>query len=296
MIRSMTGFGEASSEHGGVHYFVEVRSLNNKYFKASIRLPEEFQGLEADLETALRHRVSRGSLTLRASCTDTSESAAHEINHRALTHYVEALRRAEPVRSGQVSFDAGTLLALPGVLQPPGNEESRLTAARDVFRELVATACEHLIAMRQREGHMLLEDLRAQHDAISRRLAVIRQRAPQVSTDYEQRLRTRLERLVREIGLSVEPADLVREVAVFAERTDIAEEIARLSSHLDQFHELISSEDESPVGRTLDFLSQEMLREANTIASKSPDSEISRLIVEVKGAIDRIKEQVQNVE
>jgi uncharacterized protein (TIGR00255 family) len=134
------------------------------------------------------------------------------------------------------------------------------------------------------------------HTLIAERLAVIRDRAPQVVADYQSRLHERVNALLEELGRTIDPADLIKEVAIFAERSDIAEEVSRLSAHLDQFAELLSREDGKPVGRTLDFLTQEMLREANTIASKSGDAEISRSIVEVKGAIDRIKEQVQNLE
>ncbi|MCB9845363.1 MAG: YicC family protein [Phycisphaeraceae bacterium] len=296
MLRSMTGFGEAAIKVDGVHFFLEVRSLNNKWFKATIRLPEEFQGLEADLESELRRFVTRGSVTVRATCADTSESAAYDINTNALQHYVEQLRGLGAIQSGALPLDVAGLLGLPGVLQPPANEEDRLTRARKAFRGLVATACEHLVAMREREGLMLREDLEGQRAIIVERLGQIAERAPEVSHEYETRLRTRLDRLLRELGVSVEPVELIREIAVYAEKTDIAEELARLSGHMDQFEELIHADDDRPVGRTLDFLAQEMLREANTIASKSPDSEISRLTVEIKGAIDRIKEQVQNAE
>ncbi len=296
MIRSMTGYGEASAQIDGVHYFVEVRSLNNKYFKASIRLPEDLQGLEAELESELRKRINRGTVTLRASCTDTSESAASEINHRALEHYIRQVRKTESVKNGELSVDVGTLLALPGVLQAPANEESRLHHARDAFVKLLDDACNRLIKMRDREGVLLAEDLEQQRSAIAERLAEISGRAPDVVREYENRLRSRLETMLKDAGISVEPVDLVREIAVYAEKTDIAEELSRLAGHIEQFGELVEGEAERPVGRTLDFLSQEMLREANTIASKSPDALISRRIVEIKGAIDRIKEQVQNVE
>jgi uncharacterized protein (TIGR00255 family) len=299
VIRSMTGFGEASAQIDGIHYFVEVRSLNSKYLKASIRLPDAFQGLEAEMESALRRRLARGTITLTATCTDVSESAAFEINYRALDRYIEQIRRATNIASGAVSLDVAALLSLPGVLQPPADEEARLHRARAAFLPLLERACDSLIQMRGREGQALLKDLIEQRDLIATRLAAIAERAPAVVADYEKRLQTRIETLLTAADRRVEPVELIREIAVYAERTDIAEEIKRLGGHIEQFTSLISSgggEDDRPVGRTLDFLAQEMLREANTIASKSPDSDISRAIVEVKGAIDRIKEQVQNVE
>lgn len=296
MIRSMTGFGEASRHVDGVHYSVELRSLNNKYFKASIRLPEQLQVLEAELEAALRHRISRGSITLSVSFADTSASAALDINHQALDRYVEQLRRSKAVGDGSVGLDLASLLTLPGVLQTPTDEEQRLHDARRILLELTSNACDHLLSMRRREGALLMEELRSHRELIADRLGQIREQAPRVIADYETRLRQRMQEMFREAQLKVEPIELIREIAVYAEKTDIAEEVSRLGGHIDQFNELLDGDEHQPVGRTMDFLAQEMLREANTIASKSPDSLVSRLIVEVKGAIDRIKEQVQNVE
>jgi len=296
VIRSMTGFGDASAEIDGVHYFLEVRSLNNKYFKAVIRLPEDVQGLEPVLESELRRKLTRGTITLVGRVTSVTESAAFDINHHALARYVDQLRKTPQIADGSVKIDAGSLLGLPGVLQAPPDEEQRLDRARSAFVQLLAEACDHLISMRKREGALLVQDLRGHHDVIERHLARIQERAPSVVQEYEQRLRSRVESMLADAGVAVEPVDLIREVAVYAERSDIAEEVARLTGHLEQFQSMLSETDERPIGRTLDFLTQEMLREANTIASKSGDAEISRDIVEIKGAIDRIKEQVQNVE
>jgi uncharacterized protein (TIGR00255 family) len=296
MIRSMTGFGEGSAQIDGVHYFVEVRSLNNKYFKAVIRLPDELQGLEAEMESHLRQRLSRGTITLIASCTDASGSAAHTINQAALARYIEQLRKLPDVASGQVAMEIAPLLQLPGVLQPPADEEERLNRARKAFSPLLDRACDGLLAMREREGQMLRAELAQQRELIRERLTRIAERCPAVVADYEKRLKQRIEVLLNGHDARVDAVDIVREIAVYAERTDIAEEVSRLGGHLEQFKSLLGEGEDRPVGRTLDFLSQEMLREANTIASKSPDAEISRWIVDVKGAIDRIKEQAQNVE
>jgi uncharacterized protein (TIGR00255 family) len=292
----MTGFGEASCQVGGAHYFLEIRSLNSKYYKATLRLPEEFQGLEAELESKLRQRLSRGSVFMAVKHTDVSADAAHEINERALQRYIEQLKKAPQIASGDVKIELGPLLLLPGVLQPPANEEERLDKARAALHDLLEKACDRLIKMRDTEGVALKEDLIQHRDIIADRLRQISERAPQISADYEARLRTRIDNMIREAGIQAEPADIIHEVAVAAERSDIAEEIARLTAHLNLFTGMVSTKDAKPVGRTLDFIAQEMLREANTIASKCGDSEVARWIVEVKGAIDRIKEQIQNVE
>jgi uncharacterized protein (TIGR00255 family) len=292
----MTGYGEAAAEIGGVHYFVEVRSLNARYFKATVRLPDEFQGLEAELDSTLRGLLRRGTVTLTGKCTDTSESAAWEINHRALERYLEQIHQAPSATHQGVSVDAASLLALPGVLQPPPDEENRVQRARDAFVALTDNACAGLMTMREREGRALGEELLGQRALIAERLGRIGARAPQIVVDYERRLRERIESMLAQVDLQADRADVIKEIAVFAEKTDINEEITRLRGHLDQFEELVNTEGDASIGRTLDFLAQEMLREANTMASKSSDAEISRHIVEIKGAIDRIKEQVQNVE
>lgn len=296
MVRSMTGFGEASAQVEGIHYLVEIRSLNNKYFKATIRLPEALQALEAEFEAELRRRISRGSVTMTASCTTSGSASAHSVNQDALSHYIEQLRRVPQIADGSATLDVSALIGLPGVLQPPVDEEDRLDRARRALLPMLHKACDGLVAMRDREGKLLTEELLTHRAQIASRLTLIAQRSPTVVNEYENRLRTRIEMMVKGTDITVNPADLIREIAVYAERTDIAEEVSRLTGHIEQFQQLMGSNDGQPLGRTLEFLSQEMLREANTIASKSPDSDISRMIVEVKGAIDRIKEQVQNVE
>lgn len=296
MIRSMTGFGEASTTEGGTHYAVEVRSLNGKYFKSSIRLAEEYQALEPMLEAEVRRRLVRGTITLIAKVTEQSETAAMAINSQALARYIEQIRAVPALSNGQASIDAGSLLNLPGVLQPKADDETRHERASVAIREILIKACEKVMAMRRSEGELLVEDLLKHHDLIVSRLTRIAERAPTVVQDYETRLRTRIDALLKEAKVHVEPVELIREVAVYAEKTDISEEIARLTGHMGQFKQLITADHDEPVGRTLDFLAQEMLREANTIASKCSDADISKDIVEVKGAIDRIKEQVQNAE
>ncbi len=293
MVRSMTGYGDASATIDGVHYFVEVRALNNKYFKATIRLADAFQGLESEFEARLREKVSRGTVTMTARSADTSASAAYTINTEALQRYMTQLSQ---LQGAQGRIDPASLLQLPGVLQPPADEEDRMERARRVFLPLLDKAVAALIAMRQREGKVLVDDLRAHQQYIAERLALIAERAPGVVADYQLRLKTRIETMLKQADATVETGDLIREIAVYAERTDIAEEVKRLGAHLDQFAALIGATDGKPIGRTLDFLAQEMLREANTIASKSPDAAISRSTVEIKGAIDRIKEQAQNIE
>ena len=292
----MTGYGEASAHIDGTHYFVQIRSLNGKFFKGTVRLQEEFESLEADLESHLRKQISRGSVTLKATCTDDTESAAHEINCKALDSYVAQLSASEHVSSGKVSIEIGSLLGLPGVIQPPSDEGERIGRVREVFTKLTTEACASLIQMRKSEGEALAADLKSQLTVIETSLAEVKERAPEIVRDFEARLRSRMDELLAGSAAAGENVDIIREVAGHAERTDIAEEIQRLGGHLEQFTKIIEQKDDKPVGRTLDFMAQELLREANTMSSKSMDTRISLSIVQIKGAIDRIKEQVQNVE
>lgn len=299
MIRSMTGFGTASADVDGTHYSVELRSINNKYFKATIRLPEDLSVLEPEFESLLARRLTRGSVTLTARYSDTSASAAAAINTAALERYLHQLLSAPCLASGlahdAVRIDLGALLALPGVVVADTGE-ARVELARPAMLRLAEEACDRLLGMREREGRNLHEVLHALGDQIASRLAEIAAGAPKVVEQFQERLRVRITALLADTSAAVRDEDLLREVAVYAERSDVAEEIVRLQSHLAQFREIIDDAGGEPAGRTLDFLAQEMLREANTIASKSADAGISRRTVEIKGAIDRIKEQAANVE
>ncbi len=295
MIRSMTGFGTAAKEVDGARYVIEVRSLNSKYFKAVTRVPEELQGLEPELESAVASRLNRGSITVTVRFSDTSADAAAQINTNALQRYFDQLLDVPGVDHDTARIDVGALIALPGVVMS-GTGEQMLERAKPVLASLTQEACDKVLAMRSREGRGLHELLHTYRRQVAERLAVIAERAPKVVELYQERLRDRITVLLAENATAVSDDDLLREVAVYAERADIAEEVTRLQAHLEHFAEIIDADDGEPAGRTLDFLGQEMLREANTIAAKCLDAQISRLIVEVKGAIDRIKEQVQNVE
>ncbi len=299
MIRSMTGFGDASEQAAGVHYLAEVRSLNNRYFKATIRLPDIISGLEAELESLLRQRLNRGSITLVIKMRAAEGATTHRINDAALLDYLDHLETIHTKIGGDkdhaVHIDLTALLALPGVLVPE-DEAAILERARPVVLSLTGQACDRLTIMRSREGLAIADDLTKHRVFIQERLAMVKDRAPQVVEEYHQRLRARIDHLLARAELRIDEKDLIREVAIFAERADISEEVTRLSGHLEQIERIAAAPDGEPAGRTLDFLTQELLREANTIASKSNDAVIARAIVEVKGAIDRIKEQVQNVE
>jgi uncharacterized protein (TIGR00255 family) len=293
MIVSMTGFGDATAERDGTHYSVEIRSLNNRFFKAVIKLPDIVSGLEPEIETVLRERLGRGSITFILKMRMESAEAAYLINTQALDAYLAQLQKIKGV-NGNLNIDLGALLALPGVCQEPRDETDEIERHGPKVRELTRKAIDKLHAMRAREGEALFNDLMKHAKVIQSSLAEIAKRAPFVIDEYHKRLAARVNVLIGKAELQVNESDLLKEVAVFAERADIAEEIQRLTSHLDSFEQSCRSGEHA--GRKLDFITQEMLREANTIASKANDAQIARHIVEIKGSIDRLKEQVQNVE
>lgn len=297
MIRSMTGFGDASAGAGGTSYTLELRSLNNKFFKLGCRLPEELSGLEAELEAMLRKSVGRGSFTLALKTKVDDSHAASRINEEALMTYLGHLEVVRSkVHDQAVNIDLTQLLALPGVLMPAQDGQKAVHQARPIVKSLLETALGKLKAMRQTEGDALAIDLNGQLDFLLGRVELIAERSPVVVNEYHDKLRARIDELMAKAELKLGENDLIREVAIFADRADIAEEITRLRQHVKQFREVLDATNNEPAGRTLDFLSQEMLRESNTIGSKCNDAQISRCVVELKSTIDRIKEQVQNVE
>lgn len=293
MIVSMTGFGDATAERSGTHYAVEIRSLNNRFFKPVIKLPDMVSGLEPELESMLREALGRGSITYILKIRSDSAEAAYHINTQALKAYLDQLLSVKGLDQ-HVQIDLAGLMELPGVCQEPRDETDEISRHGPVVQELSRKAIGKLDAMRRREGEGLFVELMRHVHLIAANLKEIQARAPFVIEDYHKRLSQRVSQLIAKAELQVNQQDLIKEVAVFAERADIAEEIQRLTSHLDSFEQSCRTGEHA--GRKLDFIAQEMLREANTIASKANDAQIARHIVEIKGAIDRLKEQVQNVE
>jgi uncharacterized protein (TIGR00255 family) len=294
MMESMTGYGAAQHIAEGSSYSLEIRSLNNRYLKLSIKLPERLQFLETDVDRLLRQRLSRGSVTYTLRVRSDAGGALEPINVAALQQYVDQLAGVRLPSQVRATVDLATLAAMPGVCDAAPLDEEEQQRQRAVVTELTEQAIAALKVMRVDEGRALRTDLARCCESIRGLLGGIAVRAPQVVEEYHERLRSRVAVLMKESGLELAAEGLAREVAIFAERCSIDEEIARLNSHLEQFDQLCDRGEQ--VGRTLDFLTQEMLREANTIASKSSDTAIARHVVEIKGLIDRLKEQVQNVE
>jgi len=295
MIASMTGHGEGHHDEAGVSYALEVRSLNNRYLKTTIKLPEHLQFLEPEVERQLRQRLGRGSVTYVLRVRNTSDDAAYEINTAVLRSYLEQLQAVGDTLGGNgASVDLASLMSMPGVCQPREADDTAREQWSRIVHDLTDQAVERLIAMRRDEGKALRTDLLDHVAKMRGRIEAIRVRAPEVPKFYQARLRQRVDGLLSDVEIQLDEEKLLREVAIFAERCDVSEEMTRLVSHFDQFSTLCDSKELA--GRKLDFLAQEMLREANTIASKANNTEIAQHVVEVKALIDRVKEQVQNVE
>ena len=294
MIDSMTGYGEAQGEINGVTYTVEVKTVNNRYFKANIKLPETLAFLEEAIDKLLRKNLSRGMVSCVLRLKNASVNALFDIDEKALQTYMKRLSKLASAADIKWRIDIAGLLALPGILTPALPDEKTAKQIREVILTITQKAIDQLKQMRAAEGAALAADLDGQCKAIKQNLRQIRLRSAVVLQEYQKKLKKRVDELLADAKLKLDEDTLAREVAIFAERSDISEEIARLNSHLQQFAE--SCQTDAAAGRRLDFISQEMLREANTIASKASDVEVIRCVVDIKCRIDRIKEQVQNIE
>jgi uncharacterized protein (TIGR00255 family) len=296
VLLSMTGYGEARFQSDALSLSIELRALNNRYLKVSLRAADPYHLLEAEFEKVIRKTVKRGTLQVHLRCDRQSAAADYRINTVALGSYVQQLRGAADQLGLVAGAEAllGQVLALPGVIPEAVGQADQLHDDWPVIQKVLQEALGRLQTMRRDEGRAMANELLTHRDTIARHLQTIRARAPQVVSIFRDKLHERVRQLLAEHDVQIDRNDLIREVSIFAERSDIAEEVVRLATHLDHFQEIMK-EDESP-GRKLEFLTQEMFREANTIGSKASDVDISREVVEIKGTLEKIRELVQNVE
>ena len=294
MPKSMTGYGEAEFRDAEVVIRVALRSVNNKGFKTNLKLPEAFAACEAEFENVVRERVNRGSLDVEVHLERVSGQPEYKVNEAAVISYYDHLREIQRQLGISVDVNLASLLALPGSLEKIGADGRVAPALLQRVAGTLSAALERLVAMREKEGERLCADIRKSHDLILQLLARVEQRAPKMVADHQQRLRERVNGLLRGTDVTVSNADLCREVALFAERSDVTEEVTRLRSHLQQLDETLRAPE--AVGRKLEFITQEMFREANTMASKASDPEMLRWIVDLKQEVDKIREQVMNIE
>jgi uncharacterized protein (TIGR00255 family) len=288
----MTGYGkgEASTPHGS--FIVEIRSVNHRYGEISVRLPRSFYALENEIKRLASSLLKRGKIDISVQWDEaTAANAVPQLDMVVARGYYEAYARLAKELNLPQDAAPSYILSLKGVMKEvavPVDE----TELQPQLLAAVLSAVTDLDSMRSREGEALSDDLKARRRLIAGWSAQIGERTPQMVIEYRQKLKARLEQLLD--GVEMDESRLSQEVALLADRCDITEELVRLSSHFSQFDEALAGTE--PVGRKLDFLMQEMNREVNTIGSKSNDAGITNLVIQIKAEMEKMREQVQNVE
>jgi uncharacterized protein (TIGR00255 family) len=293
----MTGYGESSHQGNTLAVAIELRSVNNRYLKVSLRAPESYQILEPEFEKAVRKLVRRGTVQVNLRVHRVKETQEQSLRLDILKGYLTQV--AKVAQEASLTQEAcnilmGNVLHLPGIV--PEGQVGAKTLDEDwpQIEKTLEIALVKLQSMRSIEGGVMAQELMALRNKICEHLASIKVLIPQVMEAYKDRLLDRVKKLLESTEAQIQPSDLIREVAIFAERSDIAEEVTRLDSHLEQFGKVL--EQEEGAGRKLEFLTQEMVRETNTMGSKAADVKITRHVVEIKGDLERIRELIQNVE
>lgn len=291
MIRSMTGFGQADGTVGTSRVLVEVRTVNHRFFSPSIKLPGAYGRWETEVREAMRLKVSRGHVTLTAR-SERLATQAVTVDDERFAAVVAQLRDLHERHGLSGGVDLATVLRMPDVMSAPREDEDTGTAA-DLI-SIVDIALDHLGRARAEEGARLVTVLRERLDMVDAALQRIALRAPERLLAQRDRLRAAVRELAD--GLAVDEGRLAQEIAILADRMDVSEELDRFRSHITAFYGVLSDTGGEPVGKRLGFLLQEMLREANTTGSKAADAAILHDVVGVKEELERIREQVENLE
>ena len=288
----MTGYGRGECAQRGFKISVEVSSVNRKQGEISVNLPRDLEVLEAQIRDEINRRISRGRVTARIGVHAAEGASKMKIDTALAKVYAKELSRLAKELKLSEPITLDLLIRAPGVLVA-AEEISEAEALWPVTEKALKAALNEMIKMREREGANLATDLKQRMTLMRQGVARVQKRAPEVTQRYREQLTER----IKAAGIEVPGLDderLVKEVFYFADRSDISEELTRLQSHFQQFDDCVKSSE--PIGRTLDFLSQEINREINTIGSKANDSEISREVVNLKAELEKFREQVQNVE
>jgi uncharacterized protein (TIGR00255 family) len=292
-MKSMTGFGRGSAAGENFSVAVDLKTVNNRFLDVHLRMGSELAALEAQIKRRIGARLSRGRVDASITFERTGE-VAYELNRPLIAGFISALRAMQQEFEIAGEPDINVLARLPGAMQPvrDGLDEKMIAGVEQAVNE----ALEELEQMREREGEALAAEMNARLDEISQQVPIIEAAASTLVDNYRARLQKKIGELVAREGQVVEldQGRLAQEVAYLADRSDISEEIARLKSHLVQFRETLASEGET--GKRLDFLLQELNREANTVLSKSTDLLVKDAGLAIKGAVEKLREQVQNVE
>ncbi|HEX2718803.1 MAG TPA: YicC/YloC family endoribonuclease [Gemmatimonadaceae bacterium] len=291
MIRSMTGFGAAEGRVGTARVAVEVRSVNHRFFTPTIKLPSAFARWEGEVREALRQRVTRGHVTLFAR-VERDAATRGAIDEARFAQHVAQLRELQSKYALGGELDLATVLRMPEVFAAPDREDD--TGAAPELLAIVESATAALGKMREQEGARLAEVLRERLAVIESALSRIAARAPERLVEQRDRLRAAVEELAG--GVAVDGQRLAQEIAIIADRLDVSEELDRFRSHIAAFRGALDAPPADGVGKRLGFLLQEMLREANTTGSKAADAAMLRDVVAIKEELERIREQVENLE
>lgn len=291
MVRSMTGYGQGSAAGDDFKVKIDLRSVNNRNLDIHWRAPQELASLEIPLKKQVQAVVSRGRVDVTINFTQTVGDA-YELNRAIVSGYIEALRamREEFGLAGEV--DVATIARLPGVLQPAGDDNKLSETIVSGIEAALTQALTAMVAMRAVEGHELQKEMLGRIARIEANVRIIETSTAGIVEAYREKLQQRLLELLGSV--TVDETRLTQEVAYLAERSDISEEIARLNSHLSQLRELLTSEGE--IGKKLDFLLQELNREANTVLSKSAELATCDAAIEIKTEVEKLREQAQNIE
>jgi uncharacterized protein (TIGR00255 family) len=290
----MTGFGRATHESPKLRVDVEIRSVNHRFLKVNVKTAREVESLSPAIEEAVRRRVARGAVDVLVRLERKDDAAAWAFDETALMHHVAALEKARKKLKLAGSPDLALAASLPGVFRQTNSVEPDPRESARIFAT-VEKALDAFSKSRLAEGRRLAKELDSRRRAIEKLVATVAERAPQVVAEHHEKLLARVQKLLAGSSVTVKPEDLAREIAVIADRSDVTEEVARLRSHSSQFAAVLRKTG-GDVGRELDFLVQEMFREANTTGSKSADVAVSHAVVAIKVEIEKLREQVQNVE
>jgi len=294
----MTGYGEARESTPDCTLSLEVRSVNNRHLKVVVRGSDPFPQHEAEFEKLVRKTVRRGSVLIHARLSRAKSAEKTVLNSAVLESYLDQLEDAcrSAARRELLPHLAHGLLALPGIVPEHGGGGTIPDEEWPLVERVLTAALDNLQAARKREGRAMAEELKAIHDDLLADLGRVKELIPGVVGNYRKRIVERVRQAVADAGITVEPDHLIREIAIFADRTDVSEEVMRLSAHAEQFAELVAQGADDGAGRRLEFVVQEMGREINTLGSKAGDVAISRAVVEMKAALEKIRELIQNVE
>ncbi len=296
MIKSMTGFGRAEIKNEEKILLVEIRSVNSKYLKINNRMPESLMCYEDRIEKLLRKELVRGTINLTIEYKVSDQTPKCVINTDTLREYYHLISEARRAISSDQDISLDNLISLPGVLEfkkESGNGKLQDDNFWKELEQLIKLAIDDLKNMKEAEGRNLRLEIERWNNRISVLLDAIETRAPKVVSDYSNRIHERISSLMEGTENKVEMSDLSREIAIFADKCDISEELGRLRSHISLLEDVM--ENEEPNGRKMEFIVQEMFREANTIASKANNADIVKDVITIKTEIERIKEQVFNL-